>query len=98
MGMVVGMLFVGLTLYSGLNIVIGFLIFVSSMDADHANTPYMIAGTAVLALIGLAAGIGLVLVRRSWTRGLGLGLMAGWALWSILSAGICTGLNPALYG
>ncbi len=26
-----------------------------------------------------------------------MGLMIGWALTSILTAGICTGLNPAMY-
>jgi hypothetical protein len=29
---------------------------------------------------------------------MGLGLMIGWALWSITTAGFCTGINPGLYG
>ncbi|MEV0382794.1 hypothetical protein [Nonomuraea sp. NPDC050643] len=97
-GVLVGLLFAGLALYSVLNTVIGFFIFVAAMGQSGDSTPYVIAGAAVLALIGLGVGIGLCFVRRAWTRGLGLGLMMGWALWSILSAGLCTGLNPGLYG
>ncbi|GGO77948.1 hypothetical protein [Nonomuraea cavernae] len=54
-------------------------------------------GAAVLALIGLGTGAGLLFVRKPWATGAGLGLMIGWALWSIVSAGYCTGLNPGLY-
>jgi hypothetical protein len=96
-GVLIGLMFVGLFVYSVLNTVIGFFIFIAAMDAGGANIPYVAAGTAVLALIGLGVGIGLVFIQRSWTRGLGIGLMIGWSLWSILSAGFCTGLNPGLY-
>ncbi|MGI5285031.1 hypothetical protein ACQEVF_17075 [Nonomuraea polychroma] len=96
--MVVALAFAGLALYSVLNVIVGFFIFAAAMDSSGPHTAYVAAGAAVLALIGLGGGIGLVLIRQSWTRGLGLGLMIGWALWSILSAGICTGLNPSLYG
>ncbi|SEL44825.1 hypothetical protein [Nonomuraea pusilla] len=50
-----------------------------------------------LALLGLGAGVVLVVLRKSWSIGLGLGLMIGWGLSSIVTAGFCTGLNPALY-
>lgn len=95
--MLIGLLFAGLALYSALNIVVGFLMFFASMDSDTSSL-YLITGAVVLALVGLGAGIGLCFVRKPWSRGLGLGLMIGWALWSILSAGFCTGLNPSLYG
>jgi hypothetical protein len=36
-------------------------------------------------------------MRKPWSQGLGMGLMIGWALVSIVSAGFCTGLNPGLY-
>ncbi|MEV0613663.1 hypothetical protein AB0I81_10105 [Nonomuraea sp. NPDC050404] len=91
------MLFAGLAIYSVLNTVIGFFTFITALDADGSATPYFIVGAVLLALAGLGAGIGLCFVRRPWARGLGLGLMIGWALWSILSAGLCTGLNPSLY-
>ncbi|MGN9837701.1 hypothetical protein ACTMTI_06240 [Nonomuraea sp. H19] len=88
----------GLALYSVINAIVGFFIFVAAMDANGAGTAYVAVGAAVLVLIGLGAGIGLLFIRQSWSKGLGLGLMIGWALWSILSAGLCTGLNPGLYG
>ncbi|MFG1961468.1 hypothetical protein [Nonomuraea sp. NPDC049028] len=51
----------------------------------------------LLAVVGIGAGIVLVVLRRPWALGLGLGLMIGWALASIVSAGYCTGLNPGMY-
>lgn len=50
-----------------------------------------------LAVAGLGAGIVLVVLRKPVALGLGLGLMIGWALASIVSAGYCTGLNPGMY-
>ncbi|MFI9593593.1 hypothetical protein [Nonomuraea sp. NPDC052265] len=50
-----------------------------------------------LALLGLGLGITLVVLRKQWSFGLGLGLMIGWSLASIVSAGYCTGLNPGMY-
>lgn len=97
--MLVAFTFLGLAVYSIVNVVIGFSVFVAATDAKGSTTPYVIVGAVVLALVGLGAGIGLCLVRdKVWTRGTGLGLMIGWALWSILTAGLCTGLNPNLYG
>ncbi|WP_188188796.1 hypothetical protein [Nonomuraea sp. SYSU D8015] len=96
-GLLIGLMFVGLIVYSVLNTVIFFFILFASMGAESAGNIYVAAGTTVLALIGLGVGGGLLFMRRPWTKGLGLGLMIGWALWSILSAGICTGLNPELY-
>lgn len=95
--MLIGLLFAGIALYSVLNVGIGFFMFVAAMSADEANNLFVAAGTAVLALVGLGVGIGLLFLRKPWSKGLGLGLMIGWALWSILSAGFCTGLNPGLY-
>jgi hypothetical protein len=54
-------------------------------------------GRVVLALatVALAGGGAVCLVRsRSrGARGFGIGLMIGWALVTIVSGGICTGLN-----
>lgn len=56
------------------------------------------AGAALLALIAFVGGGALVFANKSvWTRGIGMGLMIGWALTSILTVGFCTGLNPTLY-
>ncbi|GAA3249455.1 hypothetical protein GCM10020216_081530 [Nonomuraea helvata] len=97
--MLIALIFAGLAIYSVLNVVIGFLVFITAFSEGAGSTPYLITGTVLLALIGLGAGSGLLFVRRQpWTKGIGLGLMIGWALWSIVSAGYCTGLNPGLYG
>ncbi|MFG1947405.1 hypothetical protein [Nonomuraea sp. NPDC048826] len=92
------MAFAGLSIYSVINLVLAFFIFFAAMNSPAQSTPLVIVGTVALVVCGLGAGIGLVLVRKPWTRGLGMGLMIGWALWSICTAGLCTGLNPALYG
>ncbi|WP_237103344.1 DUF1129 domain-containing protein [Nonomuraea sp. MG754425] len=92
------MFFAGLAIYSVINAVVGFFAFFAALSSPDNSTPYLIIGAVVLALAGLGAGIGLCFVRNPWSRGTGLGLMIGWALWSILSAGLCTGINPSLYG
>ncbi|MER7500511.1 hypothetical protein AB0L05_28020 [Nonomuraea pusilla] len=61
------------------------------------STVALAVAAGFLALLGLGAGVVLVVLRKSWSIGLGLGLMIGWGLSSIVTAGFCTGLNPALY-
>jgi hypothetical protein len=62
------------------------------------NGNVMLAGTAVmLFLIAFAGGAGLLASRNRYAKGLGLGLMIGWALTSLLTVGFCTGINPAMY-
>lgn len=92
------MLFAGMFAYSIVNVVLGFFLLLGAMDSSGANNALMISGAVLLAVIGLGGGLGFGLVRKPWSRGLGLGLAIGWAVWSMLSAGICTGLNPTLYG
>lgn len=92
---------VGVTVYSIINAVFGFVVFAAAMGAStdgDSGSWIVAAGAVLLALAGLRAGAGLLFVRRPWATGSGLGLMLGWALWSIVTAGWCTGLNPALYG
>ncbi|MFC4111589.1 hypothetical protein [Nonomuraea zeae] len=91
-------MFAGLTLYSIVNTLVGFFIFVVALNPEGPTVAYIVAGAIILALVGLGLGAALVFMRKPWSKGMGLGLMIGWALWSILSAGICTGLNPGLYG
>ena len=42
-------------------------------------------------------GAALLAVRNPHAKGVGLGLMIGWALTSLVTVGFCTGINPALY-
>ncbi len=54
---------------------------------------HVIVGAAILLLMALA-GVALTVRARSYAmKGLGIGLMIGWGLASIVSAGYCTGLN-----
>ncbi|MGW2161976.1 hypothetical protein [Nonomuraea sp. NPDC001699] len=86
----------GMFAYSVVNGIVGFFVFISAIDGT--NKAGVIVGAVLLAVVGLGGGLGFGLVRKPWSRGLGLGLAIGWALWSMLTAGICTGLNPSLYG
>ncbi|MFI7615462.1 hypothetical protein ACIBP6_29965 [Nonomuraea terrae] len=94
----VGMLFAGLGLYSVLNVILVVAVLASGMSWTGDGPSPALLMAVVLIVVGPVAGIVLCFVRGSWTRGLGLGLMIGWATWSIVSVGFCTGLNPGLYG
>jgi Ni,Fe-hydrogenase I cytochrome b subunit len=100
----VAMAFAGVGIYSAVNTVLGFFIFFAALSQGNSsggstNPVALVAvGAAILVIVGLVAGIGLLFVRKPWATGMGLGLMIGWALWSITTAGFCTGINPGLYG
>lgn len=101
-GVTVAMAFAGVGIYSVVNTVLGFFIFFAALsqgNSGSSNPGVLLAvGAAILVIVGLVAGIGLLFVRKPWATGMGLGLMIGWALWSITTAGFCTGINPGLYG
>lgn len=63
---------------------------------DNKQTA-LVGGAVILAAIDFVGGGLLLRLRRPWSRGLGLGLMIGWALVTILTAGYCTGINTTLY-
>lgn len=71
-----------------LTVPISFLVLVG-VDNLHLRTPGV--GIAFTALV-LVAGAVLCFLRTPRFRGLGIGLMTGWAVLSIISAGGCTGL------
>ncbi len=91
----VGMAFAGIGIYSLVNLVSFWTVVVTVNDRDPQTTALVYA--IVLALVTLGTGAGLLFLRRPWAKGLGLGLMMGWGLWTIFSAGICTGINPIIY-
>lgn len=96
----VGLALAGVAIYSVINVMVVFGVLMvagSAMGGDKAGV-VIGAAAAFLALVGLGVGVGLLLMRKPWSIGTGLGLMIGWALWSIVTAGLCTGLNPSLYG
>ncbi|WP_336212594.1 hypothetical protein [Nonomuraea sp. LPB2021202275-12-8] len=90
-GLIVGLAFVGVFGYLIINVVVGFLALATE------STAWFGVAAGFLALVGIGAGLVLLIMRRPWSKGLGMGLMIGWALASIVSAGWCTGLNPGLY-
>ncbi|MEU7744304.1 hypothetical protein [Nonomuraea sp. NPDC049158] len=90
-GLIVGLAFAGAFGYWILNVIVGLIV------VSMASTVAIGVAAGFLAVVGLGAGIVLVVLRKPWALGLGLGLMIGWALASIVSAGYCTGLNPGMY-
>jgi hypothetical protein len=94
-GTVVGLAVVGVLLFGAINLVIGLLVLIA---ASGPNGPAAVGvGAVSLALVAFGGGAGLIALRKPWTKGLGIGLMIGWALLSITSVGFCTGLNPEMY-
>ena len=90
-GLIVGLAFVGVFGYILVNVVVGFAALATESSVGVG------VGAAFLAVFAIGFGLVLVFMRKPWSQGLGMGLMIGWALVSIASAGLCTGLNPGLY-
>ncbi len=96
-GEIFGAAIAGMALYAGINTVVGPLVLFGLANAVAPKIAFA-AGAVMLGLIAFAGGGALLFVKKSaWARGIGLGLMIGWALTSIFTVGICTGLNPMLY-
>ncbi|GGO12826.1 hypothetical protein GCM10010116_25770 [Microbispora rosea subsp. aerata] len=96
--MVVALTFVGIAAFMIVNFVL-FLATLAAADgvASGSKNLALIGGSVVLAAFAFGGGTLLLRVRKPWSRGLGLGLMIGWALMTIFTAGFCTGVNPSLY-
>ncbi|KZS63678.1 hypothetical protein A4G28_07465 [Mycobacterium ostraviense] len=71
---------------------------VAGLAQAVSSVAAVVTGAIVLALIAFGGGGVLVMLRNPWARGIGMGLMIGWAITSIVTVGFCTGLNPTLYG
>jgi hypothetical protein len=94
----IAMVFVGPFLYAAINLVVGFMAVIASNGVDHQDSNKVLVFAAVLlALIAFGGGAALLRSRSPNARGLGIGLMVGWALVSLFTAGFCTGLNPEMY-
>jgi len=96
-GVVIGLAVVGAFTYFAVNLVGAVAVLL--IAADHSSSAtVLLGGTVALALFAFGGGALLMLLRKPWAMGLGLGLMIGWALTSICTVGICTGINPTIYG
>lgn len=96
-GVVVAMTFVGVVLFAVVNVA-AFVATLSVADAVGSGKLLIVAiAASLLAAVALGGGALLIRLRRPWTRGLGLGLIVGWVLATLVSAGLATGVNPAIY-
>lgn len=94
------MVFVGPVLYAAINLVLGFMAFFAAGAVDsEGGSPNVVFILAAVLLAAIAFGGGALLLRSSsaYAKGLGIGLMVGWALVSLFTAGFCTGINPTMY-
>ncbi|MCT7368083.1 hypothetical protein A7R75_03655 [Mycolicibacterium llatzerense] len=83
----------GVLIFPVINVGIGF---VTVMIANQGK--FLLAlGAVALVLVAFGGGFSLWKTGNPASKGLGLGLMIGWALTSILTVGYCTGLNPTMY-
>ncbi len=94
----VGMVVLGAVVYMVTNLVIGFVAVILASSATGGGANVMLIATAVV-LAAIAFGLGgpLLAARSPQRKGFGLGLMIGWALTSLFTVGICTGINPSIY-
>lgn len=90
----VGMAFLGAFLYFVINLVTGFAVLAVAGSNGNAAVA---TGAFLLALGALGGGGALLATPNPTMKGLGLGLMIGWAFLSVVSVGFCTGLNPEMY-
>ena len=95
-GLIVGLAVVGTFAYFAVNFVVALLVLMLA-GGSSSSAAVLATGTVGLALFAFGGGAVLLALRRPWTKGLGLGLMIGWALTSICTVGFCTGINPTIY-
>lgn len=93
----VGMVFVGAPIYIVVNTVLGFGAFIAAGSRTGSANPILGAAAVMLALIAFGGGAALLATKNPHARGIGLGLMIGWAVTSMVTVGFCTGINPHIY-
>ena len=94
----VGMAFLGVFIYAMINLAVGFMAFMVAGSTSNEASNVVFGVTAVVLLLIAFGGGAVLLQRRSPdVKGIGLGLMIGWALTSVFTVGFCTALNPELY-
>ena len=93
----IGMVFAGTGIYFAVNLFVGLAVIGVAGSAEQGGKAVLAGAAVMLALIAFAGGAGLLLSSNRYAKGLGLGLMIGWALVSLVSVGFCTGINPTMY-
>ena len=94
----VGMVFAGCGAWAIINVTVALAAIAASLGASSGSDNVAL-GAAALGLVVIAFGVGggLLAARNRHAKGLGLGLMIGWALTSLFTVGFCTGINPGMY-
>jgi hypothetical protein len=92
-----GMAATGAALFIAVNAVVGFFVLLGAVDSSTGNTVVAIAAVGS-ALVAFGGGTLLILTKNTIAKGMGMGLMIGWALVTVCTVGFCTGVNPSLYG
>ncbi|MGW0249102.1 hypothetical protein ACWDYH_20950 [Nocardia goodfellowii] len=82
--------------YLLVNSVVAFFLFITALE-HSTNTVPIALGAVGGVLLAFGGGTALILLRKPWSKGLGLGLMIGWALMTVCTVGFCTGVNPTIY-
>lgn len=95
-GDVIGGAVAGAAIYVAINLALGPFVLFGLANVVPPQAAF-VTGAVLLGLIAFGGGATLIARRKPWPRGIGLGLMIGWAITSIVTVGICTGLNPVLY-
>jgi hypothetical protein len=95
-GMIIGLAVVGVFTYFAINLAVGLILVMLAIQTPASNVA-VVAVAIGLGLFAFGGGGVLLAFRKPWAKGLGLGLMIGWALTSIFTVGICTGINPSIY-
>ncbi|MGE2818244.1 hypothetical protein ACQI5H_24355 [Mycobacterium heidelbergense] len=97
-GEIIGAVIVGVTVYVVINLLVGPMVLLGLANVISPKAAFVI-GAIMLGSIAFGGGAALIARsrRRPWPKGIGMGLMIGWALTSVLTAGLCTGLNPVMY-
>lgn len=88
---------VGPVIFGLLDVIVTLVLLIGGEAVGLSQNLTMILGAILLASIAFGGGAALLRSKNPDIRGIGLGLMIGWALISLVSGGLCTGLNPSVY-
>lgn len=93
-GIVIGFAFVGITV----SVVVNILVMIAALslvgvDSNNGNdgTQFLWISGVLSVVIAFGGGGALIAIKKPWTKGMGIGLMIGWALMSIL-VGFCVSI------
>ncbi len=94
----IGLVFAGCAVWAVVNVFVALAAILVSAGTK-SGSDNVVLGIAALGLVVIAFGVGgaLLAARNRYAKGLGLGLMIGWALTSLFTVGFCTGINPGMY-